>query len=212
MKKSIALLLSIVLGFFSIFSLSSCGENREHDYQPKENEVYVRMSVKGYGEIDLCLDREAAPITVENFVSLVERRFYNGLTFHRIIDGFMIQGGDPNGDGTGGTTTIKGEFDYNDWENPIAHERGVISMARRGDSYDSGSCQFFIVHETSLNNSLSLDGQYAAFGRVVKGIEVVDDIVEQARYYDYYDYANGIVMNPPKIQYIIVLADGRKPA
>ncbi len=212
MKKPISLLLAIVISLFSILSLSSCGENHEHDYQPKENEVYVRMYVKGYGEIDLCLDREAAPITVENFVSLVERRFYNGLTFHRIIDGFMIQGGDPNGDGTGGTTTIKGEFDYNGWENPIDHERGVISMARRGDSYNSGSCQFFIVHETSLNNSISLDGQYAAFGRVVKGMEVVDKIVEKARYYSYSDYVNGTVMDPPKIKYITVLVDGSKPA
>ncbi len=210
MKKIFSFFLATVMTVLAVFSLSSC-ENREHSYQPKENEVYVRMEVKGYGEIDLCLDRSAAPITVANFVSLAQKRFYHGLTFHRIIDGFMIQGGDPNGDGTGGTTPIKGEFEYNDVENPILHERGVISMARRGDSYDSGSCQFFIVHETSLNNSISLDGQYAAFGRVVKGIEVVDAIVEKARYYSYQDYVNGAVMDPPKIQYVIVLADGAAP-
>lgn len=207
MKKTISLLLSIVLLCSSLLSLTSC-KNKEHNYVPKENEVYVRMEVKGYGEIDLCLDRSAAPITVENFVSLVEDGFYDKLTFHRIIEGFMIQGGDPKGDGTGGSTPIKGEFSYNGYDNPIKHERGVISMARRSDSYDSGSCQFFIVHETSLNNTYSLDGQYAAFGHVVKGMEVVDAIVAAAQYATYEDAAGGIVRNPPKIKYMIVLADG----
>lgn len=211
MKKLLSLFLAMVLTFASLVSLSSC-RNRDHSYTPKENEVYVRMRVKGYGEIDLCLDRDAAPITVENFVSLVEDGFYDGLTFHRIIEGFMIQGGDPNGNGTGGTTPIKGEFEFNGWDNPIKHERGVISMARRGDSYDSGSCQFFIVHETSRNNTRSLDKRYAAFGRVVSGIEIVDEIVADAQYYDYTDYTNGTVIDPPKIKYMIVLADGSKTA
>ncbi|MBP3590880.1 MAG: peptidylprolyl isomerase [Clostridia bacterium] len=209
MKKSLSMLLAIVLLCTSLFSLTSC-KNTEHDYTPKENEVYVRMEVKGYGEIDLCLDRSAAPITVENFVSLVEDGFYDRLTFHRIIEGFMIQGGDPEGNGKGGTTPIKGEFSYNGVDNPIKHERGVISMARRGDSYDSGSCQFFIVHQTSLNNTYSLDGQYAAFGHVVKGMEVVDAIVADAQYNTYEDAAGGIVRKPPVIKYMIVLADGSK--
>ena len=208
MKRTVSLLLSLVLLCTLALSLSSCGENREHSYTPKENEVYVRMEVKGYGEIDLCLDRSAAPITVENFVSLVEDGFYDKLTFHRIIEGFMIQGGDPKGNGTGGTTPIKGEFSYNGVDNPIKHERGVISMARRGDSYDSGSCQFFIVHQTSSNNTRSLDGQYAAFGHVVKGMEVVDAIVADAQYNTYEDAYGGIVRKPPVIKYMIVLADG----
>ena len=207
MKKSLSMLLAIVLACTSLFSLTSC-KNKEHNYTPKENEVYVRMEVKDYGEIDLCLDRSAAPITVENFVSLVEDGFYDKLTFHRIVEGFMIQGGDPKGNGTGGTTPIKGEFAYNGYDNPIKHERGVISMARRGNSYDSGSCQFFIVHQTSLNNTYSLDGQYAAFGRVVKGMEVVDKIVEKVQYANYEDAAGGIALNPPVIKYMIVLADG----
>lgn len=207
MKKQISLLLSVALLCTSLFSLTSC-KNREHDYTPKENEVYVRMEVKDYGEIDLCLDRSAAPITVANFVSLVEDGFYDKLTFHRIIEGFMIQGGDPKGDGTGGTTPIKGEFSYNGVANPIKHERGVISMARTPVSYDSGSCQFFIVHQTSQNNSYSLDGQYAAFGHVVKGMEVVDAIVADAQYATYEDAAGGLVRKPPKIKYMIVLADG----
>ncbi len=207
MKKQISLLLAVVLLCTSLFSLTSC-KNREHNYNPKENEVYVRMEVKGYGEIDLCLDRSAAPITVKNFVSLVEDGFYDKLTFHRIIEGFMIQGGDPKGDGTGGSTPIKGEFSANGVLNPIKHERGVISMARRGDSYNSGSCQFFIVHQTSQNNSYSLDGQYAAFGHVVKGMEVVDAIVADAQYASYEDAYGGIVRKPPVIKYMIVLADG----
>ena len=207
MKRLISLLLAAVLLCTSLFGLASC-KNRDHSYEPKENEVYVRMKVKGIGEIDLCLDRDAAPITVENFVNLVEDKFYNKLTFHRVIEGFMIQGGDPNGDGTGSSTPIKGEFAWNGWDNPIKHERGVISMARRGDNYDSGSCQFFIVHETSINNTISLDDQYAAFGRVVAGMEVVDEIVEKARYYSYSDMQSGAVAKPCVIQYIIVLADG----
>ena len=208
MKRIISLMLSAVLLCGMILSLSSCGENREHSYEPKENEVYVRMEVKGYGEIDLCLDRDAAPITVQNFVSLVEDGFYDKLTFHRVIENFMIQGGDPNGNGTGGTTPIKGEFAYNGVNNPIKHERGVISMARRGNDYNSGSCQFFIVHQTSYQNTYSLDGQYAAFGHVVKGMEVVDAIVADAQYNNYADAAGGLVRKPAVIKYMIVLADG----
>ena len=143
---------------------------------PTESKIYnVEVSVKDYGKIELELDGDTAPITVENFIKLVNEKFYDGLTFHRIIDGFMIQGGDPKGDGTGGSeTTIKGEFSNNGIENNISHERGVISMARNSYSNDSASSQFFIMHKTNT----SLDGNYAAFGKVTSGIEVVDKIVE----------------------------------
>jgi len=134
--------------------------------------INVEMSVKDYGVIRLKLDHTQAPITVENFVSLVEEGFYDGLTFHRIIEGFMIQGGDPKGNGTGGSDeTIKGEFSYNYVNNTISHKRGVISMARSQD-YNSASSQFFICHA----DATYLDGQYAAFGQVTEGLEVVDKI------------------------------------
>ncbi|HIV26124.1 MAG TPA: peptidylprolyl isomerase [Candidatus Scatomonas pullistercoris] len=133
--------------------------------------------VKDYGTITVELDAEAAPKTVENFVSLAESGFYDGLTFHRIMDGFMIQGGDPNGDGTGGSgETITGEFSANGYDNPLSHTRGTISMARSSD-YDSASSQFFIMQE----DTTSLDGQYAAFGHVTSGMEVVDAICEDAQ-------------------------------
>ena len=124
---------------------------------------------------------EIAPNTVRNFVELVQQGFYNGLTFHRIIDGFMMQGGDPKGNGTGGSEeNIRGEFADNGWEhNDIAHERGVISMARASDP-DSASSQFFIVHQTSGSNSTSLDGKYAAFGWVTEGMDVVDAVIADA--------------------------------
>ncbi|MDR0861956.1 MAG: peptidylprolyl isomerase [Oscillospiraceae bacterium] len=125
------------------------------------------------GVIKLELDRAAAPITVDNFVKLVGEKFYDGLTFHRVAKGFVIQGGDPSGNGTGGSPDeIKGEFSSNGWENPISHERGVISMARTGIP-DSASSQFFICLD---DVSASLDGGYAAFGRVTEGMDVVDKI------------------------------------
>ena len=135
------------------------------------------IEVEGYGTITVALDRSAAPETVANFVSLAREGFYDGLTFHRIIQGFMIQGGDPNGDGTGGSeTTIKGEFSGNGVENPLSHTRGTISMARSGDDNDSASSQFFIVQE----DSTYLDGSYAAFGYVTEGMDVVDAICADA--------------------------------
>ena len=128
--------------------------------------------MKDGGVIDLELDKKAAPVTVENFEKLVKDKFYDGLIFHRVIPGFMIQGGDPEGTGMGGPGWhIKGEFAANGWDNPIAHTRGVISMARAQDPNSAGS-QFFIMH----GDANYLDGQYAAFGKVVKGIEVVDKI------------------------------------
>lgn len=142
----------------------------------------VKIEVEDYGTIEVELDADTAPITVTNFINLVNGGFYNGLTFHRIIDGFMIQGGDPLGNGTGGSEEkIKGEFSKNGVTNNISHKRGVISMARRGGNPDteatmnSASSQFFIVHE----DSEFLDGSYAAFGHVTNGMDVVDKICEK---------------------------------
>ena len=119
-----------------------------------------------------------APETVKNFLTLVDSGFYNGLTFHRIIDGFMAQGGDPNGDGTGGSEkTIKGEFSANGFrQNTLTHERGVVSMAR-SSAPDSASSQFFICYESAPH----LDGNYAAFGRVIAGMDTVDDFLKTPR-------------------------------
>lgn len=163
--KKIGLMLVIVL--VSVFMVTGCGKK-----EYLTGKVNVEIEVKDYGTIAVELDADEAPITVTNFVDLVEEGFYDGLTFHRIIDGFMIQGGDPNGDGTGGSDeTIKGEFSANGVDNPLKHTRGAISMARSSD-YDSASSQFFIVHQTTE----SLDGQYAVFGYVYEGMEVVDQI------------------------------------
>ena len=139
------------------------------------------IEVEKFGTIEVALDKEAAPITVDNFVKLANKGFYNGLTFHRIIRGFMIQGGCPKGNGTGGPGyCIKGEFSANEVNNPIKHERGVISMARAMDPNSAGS-QFFIMHQAAPH----LDGQYAAFGKVTSGIEVVDAIASvQTNYFD----------------------------
>jgi len=132
----------------------------------------VLIRVKDFGDIELELYPEHAPITVDNFKKLVSKGFYNGLTFHRVIKGFMIQGGCPKGNGTGGPGyEIKGEFASNGINNPIKHEPGVISMARAMDP-DSAGSQFFIMHKAAPH----LDGQYAAFGKVTKGLEVVDQI------------------------------------
>lgn len=133
---------------------------------------YVQIDVKDYGSITAELYADIAPITVENFLNLVDSGFYNGLTFHRIISGFMIQGGDPNGDGTGGAEMkIKGEFSQNGVENNLKHTRGVLSMAR-SSAHDSASSQFFIMHAAAPH----LDGAYAAFGCVLSGMDVVDAI------------------------------------
>ena len=132
----------------------------------------VVIEVKDLGKIKIELDEQAAPITAKNFRDLVEKGFYNGLIFHRVIAGFMIQGGCPEGTGMGGPGyTIKGEFATNGVDNPLKHVRGVVSMARAMDP-DSAGSQFFIMHA----DAPYLDGQYAAFGRVVEGMEVVDEI------------------------------------
>ena len=136
---------------------------------------HATIEVEGYGTIEVTLNANAAPITVSNFCHLAEDGFYDGLTFHRVVPGFMIQGGDPSGDGTGGSgENITGEFSSNGVANSIPHTRGTISMARASDP-DSASSQFFIMQETTP----SLDGEYAAFGTVTSGMEVVDAICEK---------------------------------
>ena len=143
---------------------------------------FVDILMDSGKHIVLELDPEAAPITVANFQKLVGQRFYDGIIFHRIIAGFMIQGGDPAGTGLGGSTeNVKGEFAANGVDNPISHKRGVLSMARAND-YNSGSSQFFICH----NDAPHLDGLYAAFGKVISGIEEVDRIASLPT--DAYDF------------------------
>ena len=159
----------------------------------------VEIDVKDYGKITVELDDTYAPITVKNFLNLVNEGFYDGLTFHRIINGFMIQGGDPQGTGMGGSEQqIKGEFSSNGVENPLKHTRGVISMARSNDP-DSASSQFFIMHADAPH----LDGQYASFGKVTSGMEVVDKIATTVKVED----ANGTVLaaNQPVINSIKIV-------
>ncbi len=147
------------------------------EVQLNVNHPQVQIEMDDGSIIKMELYPEYAPITVDNFIELVDKGFYNGLTFHRIIPGFMIQGGCPLGTGTGNSgKTIKGEFRRNQVENPIAHERGIVSMAR-SMSMDSASCQFFIMHKEAPH----LNGEYAAFGKVIKGIEVVDKIASVDR-------------------------------
>ena len=179
--------------------------NTQTNNESEENNMYstgkhhAEIVVKNYGTIALELDADVAPITVENFANLVNEGFYNGLTFHRIISGFMIQGGDPLGNGTGGSSkTIKGEFASNGVKNSISHVRGTISMAR-SSMPNSASSQFFIVHQ----DSTFLDGQYAAFGTVTSGMEVVDKICADTAVED----DNGTVAknNQPVIEKITII-------
>ena len=184
MKKrlSCALVFTMLL-----MGLSGCGDSATEtkdatkkgtDYSSGTH--HAEIKVKDYGTIKLELDADTAPITVKNFAKLANEKFYDGLTFHRIISGFMIQGGDPKGDGTGGSKkTIKGEFSRNGVENKISHKRGVISMARSLDP-NSASSQFFIMHQDSTH----LDGEYAAVGKGTEGIESVDKICEDTQVVD----------------------------
>lgn len=195
-NKIIAFLLSALM----LFAFIGCSDDTDNETSKVEGIVKAVITVKDYGKIELELDADTAPITVANFVKLAEDGFYDGLTFHRIISGFMIQGGDPEGTGMGGSDeTIKGEFSANGVQNSISHKRGVISMARNGYSFDSASSQFFIVHK----DSLFLDGQYAAFGYVTSGIEVVDKIAANTPVTD----DNGTVLkaNQPTIETIKII-------
>ena len=228
MKRFIALFLLFVL---ALTSLTSCGGGESKEvlgtgwslYAENRNIEgrdisYVEMSVKGYGKAIILLDATSAPKTVANFLSLVKSGFYDGLTFHRVIADFMIQGGDPKGDGTGGSkNTIKGEFSENGFENDIRHYPGVISMAR-GQENDSASSQFFICNADARS---SLDGKYAAFGYVIMGMSVIEnitkDVFPKTAMYEYYGtayhqywqyYGNGRIeekKDKPVIEYIKVL-------
>ena len=184
MKK----LLSTCLAALLLLSMAGCGKTdtavvdaaKTDTTEPKTEGIgthRAEIEIQDYGTVTVELDGDAAPITVQNFMDLANAGFYNGLTFHRIIAGFMMQGGDPNGNGTGGSEkTIKGEFSANGVENPLSHTRGAISMARAQDM-DSASSQFFICHA----DSTFLDGQYACFGYVTDGMDVVDAVCEAAQ-------------------------------
>ncbi len=180
MKRKILSVLSLLL--CALFVLGGCGcakEENKNEFITEQGEekmenTYVEIKVKDLGEIVVELLPEYAPKTAAFFLELVDDKYYNGLTFHRAVKGFMIQGGSPNGDGIGGCgRTVKGEFLSNGFENNLSHTRGVISMARTMVK-DSASGQFFIMH----SDAKYLDGEYAAFGRVVSGMEVVDQIAE----------------------------------
>lgn len=168
MKRLFALLLSAML----LLCLFGCGEEKE---KLEDGAVYYAdIVIEDYGTITVQLDQEAAPVTVENFINLANSGFYNGLTFHRIIEGFMMQGGAAK-NAADTPDSIVGEFTANGHENPLEHTRGAISMART-NLPDSASSQFFIVHQDSPH----LNGQYACFGYVTEGIEVVDAVCESA--------------------------------
>ena len=197
-RKSTTRILSLALALllcFSAVAFSGCGSKTEQTSSKTEQTTAAQttekateaevdtsalegakavIDVKDYGEITVELEPQYAPKTVANFVKLAESGFYDGLTFHRIMEGFMIQGGDPKGIGVGGSDkTIKGEFKANGVNNTLSHKRGVVSMART-NMPNSASSQFFICHA----DATFLDGNYAAFGEVVEGIETVDKIAE----------------------------------
>ena len=165
----------IIILFISLILLTGCNEDIQNPI--------VTMEIKDYGTITIELYPDMAPNTVANFVNLIEDGFYDGLTFHRSVPGFVLQGGDPDGDGTGGPGyTIKGEFSSNGYtKNTLSHTRGVISMARSRDN-DSAGSQFFIVLDDSA--TYSLDGLYAGFGRVTEGMDIIDEIVENEKIAD----------------------------
>lgn len=163
----------ILIIFTCILILNGCNKNYENPI--------VTMDIKNYGTIKIELYPKYAPNTVANFVNLIENKFYDGLTFHRLVKGFVLQGGDPNGNGTGGPGyTIKGEFKDNNFsKNTLKHTSGVISMARSIDN-DSAGSQFFIVLDTNENVSASLDNKYAGFGKVIEGLDIIKKIEDEA--------------------------------
>ena len=187
------LLLTVAVLLFAC-TFVSCGKKAQ--YVTLTVQYVDSEGTEQTGDIVIQLRPDVAPITVENFESLVSSGFYDGLTFHRVYSGFMIQGGDPKGNGTGGSgKTIKGEFSANDVNNTLSHKRGVVSMAR-SNSYNSASSQFFICHA----DSTFLDGNYAAFGEVVSGMDVVDGIASTAV------VSNGSEVSKPVTAPVIVKA------
>jgi len=191
----------ILVVAMTLFLLTACGSsdsNTSEGYTPPaldtDTTYFADIDIADYGLITIQLDQSVAPVTCANFVELAESGFYDGLTFHRIMAGFMMQGGDPAGNGSGGSdNNIVGEFAANDFENNLSHKRGVVSMARAQDP-NSASSQFFICHA----DSEFLDGQYAAFGVVTEGLDVVDAVCENAEPVD----NNGSIL--PEEQPVIV--------
>jgi peptidyl-prolyl cis-trans isomerase B (cyclophilin B) len=210
MKKIISAILITVMIFTAMISLSSCSENSidKRSYCEYRNTrditgrelSFVKMTVKGMGTMIILIDHTAAPTTAANFMSLVNEGFYNGITFHRIIKDFVVQGGDPTGTGRGGSDkTIYGEFQTNGYyANDISHLRGVIAMARSG-SPNSASSQFYFCHA----DSISLDTNYATFGYIIAGLNVVDKIVKST--VKYADSNSGAIADKSK-QAVIVSA------
>jgi len=187
MKKIALKALAVIIVISSLLSLCSCGKNENtEDYG---HGIMVQIEMKNGGIIKLELYPDVAPITVDNFINLAKDGFYDGLIFHRVIKGFMIQGGDPEGTGFGGAKNkIKGEFALNGVKNPISHKRGVISMAR-SQAVNSASSQFFICHADAPH----LDGSYAAFGKVVEGMDVVDEIANVRTDYNDRPYEDVVI-------------------
>lgn len=167
--KNKLLIFTLILSVFC--GLCACGSGLPYEKDKKLYGTHTAvMTLKDFGEVKIELYGDIAPVTVANFVELINNGFYNGLTFHRMIPDYMIQGGDPNGDGSGNSPTrIYGEFKSNGFENTLKHEKGVISMARPGN-YNGASCQFFIM----LGDETRLDGEYAAFGKVIEGMEILE--------------------------------------
>ncbi len=164
----------ICLSIMMMLLLVGCAN--ESAQAPTGDTKLVKMEIENYGDVTIELYEDVAPKTVENFLNLVEEGFYDGLTFHRIIDGFMVQGGDPEGTGFGGAeNTIVGEFSNNGFQNVLKHEEGVISMARSNDP-NSASSQFFIM----VASAPHLDGNYAAFGKVIEGMDLIHQIAKDA--------------------------------
>ena len=203
MKKILSMLLIVtmaVASFAGCGNTSGNGNTSSNGNTSGNGKHHITIEVKDYGTISAELDADTAPITVANFIKLAKKGFYDGLTFHRVIDGFMIQGGDPEGTGTGGSDeTIKGEFNENGVKNDISHVRGTLSMARTSNDNDSASSQFFIVQA----DSTYLDGQYAGFGTVTDGMDIVDQICKNTPVVD----TNGTVEaeNQPVITSIKVV-------
>lgn len=207
MKRFFSLILVLALAACAVSCSGNAGGNENGSADTASlagangDTVMIEMKIKDFGTVKLELYPDIAPITVENFKKLASEGFYDGLTFHRIFPGFMIQGGDPKGDGTGGSDPIKGEFAANGVENNLSHTRGVISMARKTTGFDTGSCQFFIMHA----DSTFLDGQYAAFGRVTEGMDVIDAIASVECSYSPTDRANTVPIDPPVIESVRVI-------
>lgn len=202
MKKTICTLL--VLALIPALLLCGCGKTEEESAAPAGEHTRVQFTMQDGGTFTMELYPEYAPKTVENFLKLVNEGFYDGLTFHRVFEGFMAQGGDPEGTGSGGSDeTIPGEFSSNGFtQNTLSHTRGVVSMARSGDP-NSASSQFFICYD---DVSLSLDGNYAAFGKVIEGMEVVDAFTKVEMTYNPVDGRNTTPVTPIVIDHAEVVA------